>query len=132
MLYRCAGDLKGCVSSQDDRPEVFEAPWVLPDAASASALARFYEHLIIFIIVIIILITHINKHTTTLQNCTIYHNNMNPYIIQNLCYMELLSRGQGTQKDPTADVTQQMAQLKRAVRKAGGQSIRIGEDGRML
>lgn len=30
LLSRCRGDLTGCVSSQDDRPEVFEAPWQLP------------------------------------------------------------------------------------------------------
>jgi len=32
LLARCVGDLSACVSSQDDRPEVFEAPWVLPAA----------------------------------------------------------------------------------------------------
>eukprot|EP00931_Biecheleriopsis_adriatica_P062920 TRINITY_DN38022_c0_g1_i1.p1 TRINITY_DN38022_c0_g1~~TRINITY_DN38022_c0_g1_i1.p1 ORF type:complete len:284 (-),score=62.95 TRINITY_DN38022_c0_g1_i1:217-1068(-) len=31
LLARCVGDLKGCVSSQDDRPEVFEVPWQMPD-----------------------------------------------------------------------------------------------------
>lgn len=31
LLARCTGDLQGCVSSQDDRPQVFEAPWVLPE-----------------------------------------------------------------------------------------------------
>lgn len=30
LLSRCRGDLKACVASQDDRPEVFEAPWQLP------------------------------------------------------------------------------------------------------
>lgn len=36
LLYRCTGDLKGCVSSQDDRPEVFEPPWVLPELGRLS------------------------------------------------------------------------------------------------
>eukprot|EP00930_Biecheleria_cincta_P093403 TRINITY_DN83746_c0_g1_i1.p1 TRINITY_DN83746_c0_g1~~TRINITY_DN83746_c0_g1_i1.p1 ORF type:complete len:230 (-),score=27.75 TRINITY_DN83746_c0_g1_i1:52-741(-) len=31
LLAPCTGDLKGCVSSQDDRPQVFEAPWQLPE-----------------------------------------------------------------------------------------------------
>lgn len=30
LLARCRGDLQACVASQDDRPEVFEAPWQLP------------------------------------------------------------------------------------------------------
>jgi len=57
LLARCKGELKGCVASQDDRPEVFEAPWQLPDlsepdvptymgqlkAAVANAGGRIYK-----------------------------------------------------------------------------------------
>lgn len=56
LLARCTGSFRskdagipvGCVSSQDDRPEVFEAPWQLPEiieAASGKSIPRYMAEL---------------------------------------------------------------------------------------
>eukprot|EP00929_Paragymnodinium_shiwhaense_P095062 TRINITY_DN56016_c0_g1_i1.p1 TRINITY_DN56016_c0_g1~~TRINITY_DN56016_c0_g1_i1.p1 ORF type:complete len:374 (-),score=65.73 TRINITY_DN56016_c0_g1_i1:537-1592(-) len=39
LLAPCRADLAGCVSSQDDRPEVFEAPWQIPVVGLTEAQA---------------------------------------------------------------------------------------------
>ncbi|CAE8598901.1 unnamed protein product, partial [Polarella glacialis] len=49
LLARCTGNLKSlnsCVSSQDDRPEVFEVPWQFPEAVNSGKTPPSEEALV--------------------------------------------------------------------------------------